>query len=183
MLAVAVESRHASQERMLSIASESLTLDRLFDLYARELMGYLRALVRHEAAAEDLLQEVFMKLVKRLDRLRTVKNLRAYLFAMARNEAMNFLTRPTREKQLDSVPAVPLIEPGPDATERAEEIARLEKALRRLPDEQREVVFLKCVEEFTFDEIGRMTGVSTNTAASRYRYGIQSLRGLLEKEE
>ncbi|MDQ7779899.1 MAG: sigma-70 family RNA polymerase sigma factor [Planctomycetota bacterium] len=183
MLAVAVAVPIESVEGTTTIASGNPTLERLFELHARELMGYLRALVRHEASAEDILQEVFTELARRVDSLGGVANLRAYLFAMARNEAMDFLARRRREDRFDLPPVIPLIEPEPDAAERAEEIGRLDAALRSLPGEQREAVFLKCVEEFTFEEIGEMTGVSINTAASRYRYGIQSLRILLEKEE
>jgi RNA polymerase sigma-70 factor (ECF subfamily) len=48
-----------------------------------------------------------------------------------------------------------------------------------LPEEQRTVVHLKLWEEFTFDEIAAALGISANTAASRYRYGIDKLRARL----
>ena len=53
---------------------------------------------------------------------------------------------------------------------------RIQQAVRELKPEQREVVFLKIWEELTFAEIGRVLDISSNTAASRYRYGVEQLR-------
>ncbi|MCA1596341.1 MAG: hypothetical protein LC772_07955, partial [Chloroflexi bacterium] len=53
----------------------------------------------------------------------------------------------------------------------------------RLPVEQREVLALKVFQGLTFKEIARATGISINTAASRYRYGIEKLREALEARE
>jgi RNA polymerase sigma-70 factor (ECF subfamily) len=63
-------------------------------------------------------------------------------------------------------------DPAPDG--------RLAEALGRLPDEQREVILLKVQEDLTFKEIAAVCGVSGNTAASRYRYGLARLRESLE---
>jgi RNA polymerase sigma-70 factor (ECF subfamily) len=72
----------------------------------------------------------------------------------------------------------PIIEQAsPQATE--EERLMLEQALRALPVEQREVVYLKVFEGLTFQEIAGRCGISINTAASRYRYATQALRRML----
>jgi len=52
-----------------------------------------------------------------------------------------------------------------------------------LPTEQKEVVFLKVFEGLTFKEIGSACGISANTAASRYRYGIEKLREAVEGKQ
>jgi RNA polymerase sigma-70 factor (ECF subfamily) len=52
----------------------------------------------------------------------------------------------------------------------------LQSALRTLPDEQREVVVLKIWGQLTYEEAAAVIGISPNTAASRYRYGIEKLR-------
>jgi RNA polymerase sigma-70 factor (ECF subfamily) len=56
----------------------------------------------------------------------------------------------------------------------------LQAALARLPRAQREIVVLKACREKTFSEIARLLGISPNTAASRYRYGMEKLRKLLK---
>ena len=64
---------------------------------------------------------------------------------------------------------------GLDAEERAE-VARLEERLAELPGEQREAVYLHLYQGLTFREVGKATGVSTHTAASRYRLALGRLR-------
>jgi RNA polymerase sigma-70 factor (ECF subfamily) len=55
--------------------------------------------------------------------------------------------------------------------------------MQELPPEQREVIVLKFFHGMTFSEIGRVAGISPNTAASRYRYALDKLRLLLEEEK
>ena len=63
-----------------------------------------------------------------------------------------------------------------------DELERVNSAMRQLPPEQREVIVLKFFHGMTFNEIGKVAGISPNTAASRYRYGLDKLKLLLEKE-
>jgi len=73
---------------------------------------------------------------------------------------------------------VTLIEPAsPEASE--EERMLIDEALKRLPPEQREVVYLKVFEGLTFQEIADRCGISINTAGSRYRYATDALRRAL----
>lgn len=67
--------------------------------------------------------------------------------------------------------------------EEKDERLRLERALKTLPPEQREVVHLKVYEKKTFKEIAEMTLVSTNTVSSRYRYALEKLSLLLTEEK
>jgi RNA polymerase sigma-70 factor (ECF subfamily) len=64
-----------------------------------------------------------------------------------------------------------------EGDERRQEI---ENALQRLPEDQREVLVLKIWQEFTFEQIGQALEIPANTAASRYRYALKSLRKQLE---
>lgn len=57
------------------------------------------------------------------------------------------------------------------------------RCLARLPAEQREVIVLKIWHEYTFEKIGELLELSPNTAAGRYRYGLQKLRACLNGEE
>lgn len=180
-LAMACYRFATSKEEAATISGKIAPLGELFQVHARNLLGYLRVLLRREDLAEDALQEVFVRLAKRHQALGQIANLQGYLFRMARNEALRLVGREKRLREKHSaLRPLPIIEPKPDAAEHAEEIAELEAALRKLPDEQREVVFLKCAEGFTFAKIGELLDVSQDTAASRYRYGIDKLRRLME---
>lgn len=147
-------------------------LEQAYDAYSAAVFRHALAILGCAADAEDVLQEVFLKLAKR--RGGTIANLRAYLFAAARNEAYSLLRRCRRER----------VGLEPDAVwspERAEqmdpaEACALSRALNGLPPEQREVVVLKVYEQLTFEEIGELLHAPMNTVASRYRYALQKMR-------
>ena len=62
-------------------------------------------------------------------------------------------------------------------------LALLLRNADELPAEQKEVIFLKVFDGLTFKEIGSVCGISANTAASRYRYGLEKLREAVEKTQ
>lgn len=99
------------------------------------------------------------------------------LFASIRRAATDLARRDTRrvrrEQAWERDGESGWFEPAPGGGERSAEI---ERALRRLPADQREVLVLKIWGELTFDEIARQLEIPLNTAASRYRYALAALR-------
>jgi len=158
-------------------------LAELYDRYAPQLYAYACLLARSPSEAEDIVQNCFVRMAGRLDRLAEVENLRSYLLTLCRNEAFRYRSRWQRWWRGDV--ACGTVRPGIAAGRNelgADEAARVRQALAELPPLQREVVFLKVWQELTFAEIGGILGTSTNTAASRYRYGIAKLRRRLSHE-
>ena len=122
------------------------------------------------AAADDAIQQVFTAL---LERPRPVEQEEHYLRRAIRNECYTALRRRAR-----SVAEGPLLElAAPD--ERPDDRLALERAIRELPAEQREILHLHTFEGRTFQEIAELTGESINTCASRYRYAVAKLRQML----
>lgn len=148
----------------------------LYELKAAKLLLYGRALGLSHAEAEDVLQETFVALLG----LQTQPdNAEHYALRSYRNRALNYrrslwrrLTREWESKRW--------FEPAPD--ESAAERRAMEE-LANLPREQREAIVLKIWHQYTFEEIGRLTEVSANTAAGRYRYGLQKLRQAIKGDE
>lgn len=130
---------------------------------------YGRALGLSHGEAEDVLQDTFLALMRRAE---MPDNPEHYCVRAFRNRALNYrrslwrrLTRELEsqrwfERTLGETPA-----------ER-----RMMVSIRRLPQEQREVLVLKIWHEYTFEEIAELLGISPNTAAGRYRYAIQKLK-------
>jgi RNA polymerase sigma-70 factor (ECF subfamily) len=147
--------------------------ERLYEAKAAELVLYGRALGLSHLEAEDVLQDTFVAL---LERSVVPANPEHYCVRSYRNRALNyrrsFWRRLTRELESRR-----WFEPAPGET--AEERAAMH-GLARLPPEQREVVVLKIWHRYTFEEIGRLIGASANTAAGRYRYGLEKLRSYLK---
>ena len=155
-----------------------LDFERLYDEHAQAVFAFLLNLTRHEADTRDLLQEVFVKLARRPDLLDGVRDERAFLLRLAHNLAIDLIrrrgARDKRHEQLaGEAPSVFV-----PALERDEGTFRdaLAAALGDLPAEQRAVVHLKLWEGLTFEQIAELLGIPLNTAASRYRYGIDKLR-------
>lgn len=151
----------------------------LYDAVATDLFGYIRSIVGSAADAEDVFQEVFARIAARGAKLVTVEKPLAYVFTIARNEAFAHLARRAGARR--AVDEAPLF--GEVAAPAGEEPAltpeEASSALAQLPIDQREAVVLKIYQGFTFAQIADVTEVSLNTAASRYRYGINKLARLL----
>lgn len=131
------------------------------------------------------MQEVFLRALAQSQRWFGLRNPAGYLYRAARNEALSRLRkRSVRERLAPEVErTAAIVEPAGSNLEAGEEAARVNAALMALPVEQREAIVLKLYQDRTFREIARITGVSQNTAASRYRYALAKLKEILEKEE
>ena len=142
---------------------------RWYDEHGRALLAYASALLRDPSAAEDVLHQVFLNVLR--GRVDIAGEPGPYLFRAVRNAALNHLRGQSREVALGD--AVMWLE-SPDGSR--ETSLALQSALKTLPAEQREVVVLKIWGELTFEEAAAVIGISPNTAASRYRYGIAKLK-------
>jgi RNA polymerase sigma-70 factor (ECF subfamily) len=129
--------------------------------------------------AEDVVQEVFVALVRSRRRLADVRDLTAYLFAALRRAAGRCAARRARGIALSEFVAEQIVAAAARHDCSGPSSERLEHAVRALPAEQREVIALKIDGELTFAQIGEVLGVSINTAASRYRYALERLRAAL----
>ena len=146
--------------------------------YAGDLFAYLLVVLCSRHDAEDVLQTIFVKIAQKRNRLAKARNLDAYVFRIARNEAFRFIGRWKRERKVKSLDESWLIVPE-DSQQTNDLVEELQAALARLPQQQREVIVMKIYRQKTFIEISRLLRLSQNTVASRYRYGIEKLRTLL----
>ena len=161
-------------------SQEALT--RIYSKYKRNLLLLAMSLLNDRTASEDVVHDVFVSFVKGLDDFRLTGILKSYLMTCVANHARNWNKSERRRSN-----------PGAD-TERAfagcaqgplesvicnEQMEQLSNALAELPLEQREVVMMHLHASMTFRDIARERQISPNTAKSRYRYGIDRLRILL----
>ena len=153
-------------------------LARVYDEHAPALFAFLLNFTRDETDTKDLLQELFVKLAQRPGLLKSARRERAFLIRLAHNLAIDLMRRRgTRAKNYDQLAAVraTLFADAADPDEQSFREA-LAAALEELPSEQRAVVHLKLWEGLTFEAIAEALEIPANTAASRYRYGIDKLR-------
>ena len=157
----------------MSNGEQSGWCEALYEAKAAELILYGRALGLSHGEAEDVLQETFLVLLKLPQRPLEPEH---YCVRSFRNRALNhrrsLWRRLTRE--LESLRWFEK-SPGESDAERA-----AMDCLAGLPVEQREAIVLKIWHRFTFEEIGGLLGISPNTAAGRYRYGLRKIKLQLE---
>lgn len=145
--------------------------------HADRLLLYATTLLADRAAAEDTLQNVFVRLIAGGDPPE-FESEGAYLFRAVRNEALNAL----RSRRTAARPLSPLFEETEDprrAAELAETGKQVEQALRRLADEEREAVVLKIWGDLSFPEAADVLGISEKTLEHRYYRGLAALKEAL----
>lgn len=137
-----------------------------------------------ESLAQDVVQEVFLKLVRQPMLLHGVQSERALIFTIARNLSLDLLRRrrtrdDTQQRWGRELPQ--WFEPVTD-DENEERQQRITAALTGLSEEQRTAVHLHLWEGLSFREIGEIQNLPTQTIASRYRYGLEKLRIALNRQ-
>jgi RNA polymerase sigma-70 factor (ECF subfamily) len=150
---------------------------RLYERYARMVHGVLLAKVP-VSEVDDLVQDVFIKALRRLSTLRESASFGAWLAAIARNLANDYYRH--------SVPEEPLADDAPDneircgmSTQDHETPAAILDAVRSLPDAYRETLILRLVEGMTGPEIAARTGMTHGSVRVNLHRGMQQLRAQL----
>ena len=152
----------------------------LHEEFSAELFEYALMLTANYSDAEDVIQNVFMRLTSK-GRDSQPESWIAYIKTAVRNECYDLIkSKRTKLTRLLEFFEKGILEPVDSGYENKYEKEQLEVALKRLPIEQREVVYLKVYRQMSFAEIGWFLDESPNTASSRYRYGIAKLKTTLK---
>ncbi len=157
--------------------------ERLYDRHAGALVLYARQWLPNLSDAEDAVQDAFVRLIKSPRQFS--EDPVPVLYQAVRWAALDRIRQEQRRQHREEVSSKDT--PGEvlfvDHVEKRERRQAEEAAMQQLPDEQREVLTMHIWGELGFREIGEALGISINTAASRYRYGLKKLGQLLEAEE
>jgi RNA polymerase sigma factor (sigma-70 family) len=170
--------------------------ERISEVVEREqfrLRNFIRRRVPDPRDAEDILQDVFYKLVEANRMLMPIDHVAGWLFRVARNRIIDLFRQKKPEYFSEIAVAdeegellrledlLPSPDAGPEALyARNVLLDELELAVDELPDEQRRVFVAHELEGRSFKEIAAETGVSVNTLLSRKRYAVLHLRGRLQ---
>jgi len=157
----------------------------IYEQHEGDLLTLAANLLRDPAAAQDVVQDIFLSLVRSSPRLELRRTLRAYLAVAVANRVRDHYRRQARERlaSIESAAGVPAGSDGPvQMVIRSDEMLRLRVAIDQLPYEQREAIMLHVHTGLKFREIAAHQDVSLKTAISRYRYGLDKLRSMLNGE-
>ena len=170
--------------------------ERIADVVTREqsrLRSFIRRRVPDPRDVEDVLQDVFFRLVEANRMLMPIDHVTAWLFRVARNRIIDLFRKSGPERfpetsvegeegeMLGLEDLLPSREAGPDAAyARSVLLLELERAIAALPKDQRDVFVAHELEGRSFRELSAETGVGINTLLSRKRYAILHLRARLQ---
>ena len=167
-------------------------VSQLLERHTRRVRDYVRMMVKDNDVADDLTQEVLIKVVKVLDEGRYTDKGRflPWVLRIAHNRVLDYFRA---QKQVKTVSessagfdilgsknfAEPSIEDRLVSEQQAEEVRGL---IELLPEEQRTVVKMRYYDGLSFKEIAEHTGVSINTALGRMRYALINMRQLIKEK-
>jgi RNA polymerase sigma factor (sigma-70 family) len=164
---------------------DSEALRRIYQKYEVYLLTVATALLNDIGAAEDALHDTFVSFAQSAGRIKLEGSLRNFLATCVANRCRDKLRkRKNNPESLDMAETFASGEKGPElAAVCNEEFEKLANAIAELSYEQREVIVLHLKAGLMFRQIADLQKVSINTVQSRYRYGIDKLRSMLNGED
>jgi len=159
-------------------------LRQIYEKYRDDMLQIAAGLSNERSAAEDIVHDVFVVFVRSAKQFQLTGSLRGYLARCVANRARNL----NRSKQQQSV-SLDEIEPVVSSFKRpeqwiiySEDFRQLNEAMPQLPYEQKEAIMLRIQGRMKFREIAKLQETSVKTTLSRYRYGLNRLRSILDGE-
>ena len=160
-------------------------LCRIYEKYRDGLVRIAAGLLYDTSSGEDIVQEVFLMLVHSAGSIEIRKNLKGYLTSCVVNKVRN-LHRTIHSKNAVNLDMVELIasnsETPDQGIECSEEYQQLYKTMEQLPYEQKEAIILHIQGKMKFKNIAALQNAPLKTTLSRYHYGLNKLRSLLNHE-
>jgi len=180
----------ADEELMLRYGGgDAGAFEALYRRHRGPLYRFLLRQVNDAAGAEELFQDVWMRVIDFRGRYEARAQFSSWMYTIAHNRLMDyyrasgkakFLDQEESDQTLDRIPAND--PPAEVLLDRKRAAERLLAALGRLPEAQREAFLLQQEGELSVEEIAQATGVSRETAKSRLRYALAKLRSTLANE-
>lgn len=167
--------------------------DLLVDAYSSRVYGFVFRLVGHRDEAEEITQDVFVRLVRTIMNYQDCGKFEAWLFRIAANRVRDYVRRQVRrpairsltvDSEHESAPELLVDKQSKAPAERLQEHDdhdRLQRALAQLSDSEREVVLLRHYSQLSFQAIAEIMNTPLGTALARGHRGVAKLRELMEE--
>ena len=171
----------------------NLAFDCLLDRHNNTLYNYIYFIVKNRELTEDIFQETFIKAITTIKQGRYTETgkFRAWITRIAHNLIIDHFRQEKNENTVsnDNI-AVDLLNNASlcegtieDMLVQNQIFSDIQKLIKQLPDNQREVLEMRYYQDLSFKEISELTGVSINTALGRMRYAILNMRKLAEENQ
>ena len=166
-------------------AGEPQAFEALVRAYQHRVFGVALRMLGRRADAEDVAQEVFLRVHRAIGEFRGEARLSTWLYGIASNLCLNRLASADHRRTRPDEDAI-MLAPSPAAdaaavAERSEVEAALRQAIAELPDERRIVVVLRDIEGLSYDEIAQALGLEPGTVRSRLHRARLDLKSKMER--
>ena len=177
---------------MLYLAGSERAFEELLLRHKQKIYGSIYLFVKDSNLAEDIFQEVFIKII---DTLRKGKynhegKFLQWALRISYNMCVDYFRRNKRKPKTTTTDSFDIFDVLPLSDLNAEQVMvrdqthdKIKDLLDLLPEEQREVVILRHYADMSFKEISKLTRVSINTALGRMRYALINIRKIIEEKE
>lgn len=153
----------------------------LFDRYQMPLFNFFYKLTANRTTSEDLVQEVFFRILKYRQSYRPGTPFRAWMYQIARNARVDHFRKQRPEVAWE--PAIePRVIPG-DSAQQKQETQMLYRALLQMPEEKKEVLILSRFQGLKYEEIAQLLGCEVNTVKTKVHRALQELRELFHRPD
>ncbi|MBC7925572.1 MAG: RNA polymerase sigma factor [Bryobacteraceae bacterium] len=158
-------------------AGHTSLLAELFERHHRQVYGFFYRMTSSREMSEDLVQDVFLRILRYRETYQPKTSFTAWMFGIARNAMIDQMRKRRPETVLDdSAPEIQSFEPGVDDRLRArQETEILQRALASLPADKREVLILSRYQDMKYEEIGRLLGCEPNAVKQRVFRAVKAL--------
>ena len=156
---------------------------RLVEQQIPRLRRYARALTRNRDRADDLVQDMLSRALEKEQLWQIGTNLRAWLFTIMHNQNVNNVRRDVRESAAVDIEWVSATLPATTDPSASRKMVELDRALARLPLEQRQVILLVGLEGMSYEDTAGILSIPVGTVRSRLSRGRDALSELLDMEE
>jgi RNA polymerase sigma-70 factor (ECF subfamily) len=146
----------------------------LFDRYQAPLFNFYSKLTGNRALSEDLVQEVFLRILKYRQSYCPGTPFRPWIYQIARNARVDHFRKFPQQTTLEPEMLPPVI--PADSVAEQQEVELLHRALLQLPEEKREILLLLRFQELKYEEIATLLGCELSTVKTRIHRAVQELR-------
>ncbi|MCJ7811768.1 sigma-70 family RNA polymerase sigma factor [bacterium] len=170
------------------LSGREKAFEKLLKRYERPLFSFIFRFVGDRQSAEDLFQQTWLKVIQGLSHYEERGTFSSWLFGIANNCCIDYVRRKNKAKRNDLVSSEGMeqLESGElnqmDTFLKKEKTAWLEKAVTKLPPDQRQVLLLRVYSELPFKEIANILNDPLNTVLGRMHYAIQNLQKMAKEE-
>ncbi len=160
-------------------------LCRIYNKHKDNLLRLAASLSNDTSAAEDIVHDFFVSFAQSPEKLKLNGSLKSYLATCVVNRVRNANIARQRQEATSLDGSAPVVSNSKRPEQwiiDSEQLRQLNDALAQLPEQQREVIILHLQGDMKFKAIAELQNVSINTVQSRYRYGLDKLRSILDSE-